>query len=72
MNDERKPATGWRTWGKNNDRCAHCCNGDRCDDPTHYERQYCPYCLGTGDALWLKYREGEATWPTHAIPLAAR
>jgi len=51
MSEQRKPATGWRTWG--GDRCDHCCNGDRCDDPTHYERRYCPYCLGTGNALWL-------------------
>ncbi len=35
--------------------CDHCCNGDRCDDPTHYERGRpewnvrCPYCRGTGN-----------------------
>lgn len=28
--------------------CAECCNGDRCDDPTHYSRENCPYCKGTG------------------------
>ncbi|AOK61950.1 hypothetical protein WM29_22725 [Burkholderia ubonensis] len=34
--------------------CDHCCNGDRCDDPTHCERGRpdwhvrCPYCRGTG------------------------
>lgn len=28
--------------------CAECCNGDRCDDPSHCARQACPYCLGTG------------------------
>jgi len=34
--------------------CDHCCNGDRCDDPTHYERGspryavHCPHCRGTG------------------------
>jgi protein gp37 len=34
--------------------CDHCCNGDRCDDPTHYERGRpdwrvrCPHCRGTG------------------------
>jgi hypothetical protein len=58
--DDRKPSVGWRTWG--GDRCDHCCNGDRCDDPTHIDRRRCPYCLGTGRALWLKYRanaEGE-------------
>ena len=27
--------------------CAECCNGDRCDDPTHYSRENCPYCLGS-------------------------
>lgn len=36
--------------------CDHCCNGDRCDDPTHYERGrpdwriHCPHCRGTGRA----------------------
>lgn len=49
--DERIPRLGWRIWG--GDRCAHCCNGDRCDDSTHLDRQHCPYCLGTGNALWL-------------------
>lgn len=28
--------------------CAECCNGDRCDDPSHYSRESCPYCLGSG------------------------
>ncbi len=36
--------------------CDHCCNGDRCDDTTHFERgrpDYaphcrCPHCRGTG------------------------
>lgn len=28
--------------------CAECCNGDRCDDPSHFDRQSCPFCLGTG------------------------
>lgn len=28
--------------------CAECCNGDRCDDPTHFSRGSCPFCLGTG------------------------
>ena len=40
-----------RTWDKG-ERCAECCNGDRCDDPTHYERTRCPHCKGTGWALW--------------------
>jgi hypothetical protein len=52
--DESKALKGWRTWG--GDRCDHCCNGDRCDDRTHLDRQRCPYCLGTGQALWLKYK----------------
>lgn len=53
MNEDKgKPLQGWRTWG--GDRCDHCCNGDRCDDRTHIDRRRCPYCLGTGDALWLK------------------
>lgn len=40
-----------RTWGET--RCNECCNGDRCDDPSHFERQFCPHCKGTGFALWL-------------------
>ena len=28
--------------------CNECCNGDRCDDPTHFNRESCPFCLGTG------------------------
>jgi len=28
--------------------CNECCNGDRCDDPSHFHRDSCPYCLGTG------------------------
>lgn len=28
--------------------CAECCFGDRCDDPSHYSRDSCPFCLGTG------------------------
>lgn len=31
--------------------CAECCNGDRCDDPTHHDRENCPYCLGSGIPL---------------------
>lgn len=30
------------------DACAECCFGDRCDDPTHFNRDSCPACLGTG------------------------
>jgi len=40
-----------RTWD-NDKRCAECCNGDRCDDPSHYDRSICPHCKGTGWALW--------------------
>lgn len=28
--------------------CDECCNGDRCDDPTHRLRENCSACLGTG------------------------
>lgn len=28
--------------------CNHCCNGDRCDDPSHHDRAHCPHCHGTG------------------------
>lgn len=35
-----------KTWAPG--RCNHCCNGDRCDDPSHYDRAYCPHCHGTG------------------------
>jgi hypothetical protein len=42
-----------RTWGDGM-RCGECCNGDRCDDPTHFDRRYCPHCKGTGWALWTE------------------
>lgn len=29
-------------------RCDECCNKDRCDEPSHYFRLSCPFCLGTG------------------------
>jgi protein gp37 len=46
-----------RTWTNSagGATCDHCCNGDRCDDPTHYERGRpewrirCPHCRGTGN-----------------------
>ena len=43
-----------RTW---NDgwRCNECCTGDRCDDPSHYDRHNCPHCHGTGSAIWNMY-----------------
>lgn len=51
---------GWKTWG--GDRCDHCCNRDRCDEPEHFERSQCPYCKGTGNAIWLdKPIEGAAS-----------
>jgi hypothetical protein len=31
--------------------CNECCNGDRCDDPTHSHRSSCHACLGTGQNL---------------------
>nr|WP_241022473.1 phage Gp37/Gp68 family protein [Burkholderia sp. Se-20373] len=51
--DLRLPTRIWTNsaGGRN---CDHCCNGDRCDDPTHCERGRpdwlvrCPYCRGTG------------------------
>lgn len=44
---------GERTWDDGK-RCAECCNGDRCDDPTHYDRANCPHCMSTGWALWTE------------------
>lgn len=35
-----------KTWAPG--RCNHCCNGDRCDDPSHFDRARCPHCRGTG------------------------
>ena len=29
--------------------CDECCNGDRCDDPSHFSRDSCPFCLGGGE-----------------------
>lgn len=40
-----------RTWGRRSDGvwgCDSCCNGDRCDDPTHVDRKRCRACGGTG------------------------
>jgi hypothetical protein len=54
---------GTRTWDEGK-RCAECCTGDRCDDPTHYDRTNlrfgCPHCLNTGWALWTL--EGQADY----------
>lgn len=52
----RQPRAGTRTWDEGK-RCSECCNGDRCDDPTHYDRGSkpgCPHCLNTGWALWTE------------------
>ena len=54
-----------RTWDAGK-RCAECCTGDRCDDPTHYSREHCPHCKSTGWAIWtdagredyVKYLQG--------------
>lgn len=54
--------TGGRTFDLSDGRkgCNECCNGDRCDDRTHYDRDSCPYCLGSnlplerGEGKWLK------------------
>jgi hypothetical protein len=62
MADLKTPRPGWRTWGDGT-RCAHCCNGDRCDDHTHYDRTSkpgCPHCLNTGYALWTEAGYAEA------------
>jgi len=48
-----------RTWTNSGGyaTCDHCCNNDRCDDPTHLSRgrpdyaphRRCPHCRGTGN-----------------------
>lgn len=56
MNESRTPRTWNEGW-----RCAECCTGDRCDDPSHYDRPKCPHCHGTGSAIWNMYsKEDEA------------
>ena len=63
MSEMKTPLPGWRTWGETKTRCAHCCNGDRCDDPSHYDRTSrpgCPHCLNTGYALWTEAGYAEA------------
>lgn len=44
------PVKIWGTTSSGKPGCDHCCNGDRCDDPTHLDRRKCPYCHGTGYA----------------------
>lgn len=44
------PRRTWQGWsGESGVGCGECCNGDRCDDPTHLDRRHCPYCRGTGN-----------------------
>lgn len=52
--------TQLRTWDEGK-RCAECCNGDRCDDPTHFDRRKCPHCKGTGWALWSEEGRSDYT-----------
>jgi hypothetical protein len=40
-----------KIWGPRSDGsygCNECCTGDRCDDTSHFDRQSCPFCMGTG------------------------
>lgn len=37
-----------KTWDDEGIRCDECCNGDRCDEPSHQDRKSCTYCKGTG------------------------
>lgn len=43
MEKEKKKG---RTWSDSGGKLY--CNGDRCDEPSHYYRPNCPFCLGTG------------------------
>lgn len=58
MPNEAKHTPGRRTWA-DEALCAECCNGDRCDDSSHYARLDCPHCLGTGIALWTEAGQRE-------------
>lgn len=55
-------------WWEPDFGCSECCNGDRCDDPTHYDRRNCPYCKGTGRikipfyAIPIKQESQEDLW----------
>lgn len=53
-----------RTWDDGK-RCAECCNGERCDDPSHFDRRHCPHCKGTGWALWTE--PGRADFLTYLM-----
>ena len=64
--DVSKAVKGWRTWDVLSERCNHCCNGDRCDDASHYDRTSspgCPHCLNTGFALWTE--QGRKAYETY-------
>ena len=48
---EKKNGKTWSNADKTRHGCDECCNGDRCDEPSHYHRPNCPFCLGTGQNL---------------------
>lgn len=57
-----------KTWAE--DRCDHCCNGDRCGDSTHHDRGNCPFCRGSGrqkvvDWVILGGESGPGSRPMH-------
>lgn len=47
--------------------CDECCNGDRCDDPTHRNRQSCHACLGTGINATAERLNEERVSPPQSI-----
>ena len=68
-NDHPGVSCYWHSWGKTPaDKksgktfersdgslgCDECCNGDRCDDPSHWDRESCPCCLGSGTNATIK------------------
>ncbi|WP_049102781.1 DUF5131 family protein, partial [Burkholderia cenocepacia] len=74
--DLRLPTRIWTNSAGGRSR-DHCCNGDRCDDPTHCERGRpdwhvrCPYCRGTGrgkpiDWVIVGGESGRSARPMHA------
>lgn len=75
MADAQIPKPGWRTWN-NGKSCEHCCDGDRCDDPSHYDRtnkRYgCPHCLNTGFALWTELGRAEASKCGYKLGITAK
>ena len=60
--DLKLPTRKWVN-SRGDANCDHCCNGDRCDDPTHFSRGgpdfaphcRCPYCRGTGKGTPLDW-----------------